>query len=48
MLRLTQNIICNYFKEPIESYASRIMIPESINLDKNFDNEYTYDNLACT
>jgi hypothetical protein len=28
----------------MEFYASRIMIPESVDLDKNFDSEYSFEN----
>ena len=30
----------------MDFYASRIMIPESINLDKKFDEEYNFENYS--
>ena len=40
-------MICNVSKDPIDYYASRIIIPESIDLDNNFDDEYSFNHKTC-
>jgi len=45
---LGENKIFNFSKEPMEFYTSRILIPELIDVDKDFDSEYFFENKKCS